>query len=765
MKFKTIFKPILAAAALVLAVSCAKDDLVPDNTLPSTGEEVMVSLKYSVDALTAGDGIESLDDALTRTIPDDLNAADVAPGIFNMWIIQFDGATLGSKMLGAPRFLSEADLSAATLYLPLMETSGSAYTVFIANMDGGETYSWNLSNETTFADVVKRIKTITDEQGTYKTIGTVPTKTLLLSAYTTDPINGSASLAPAFKRNVAKVTLNLTNASGSGVTIKSVRLRNVPTSISYTDVAIPLLPTYYDNIVVFDYDAIKTGLPAVGATESFSWYVPRNERGTSASTDIKDKTAYAPNYATYFEVTVANDNNSTSVFRVYPGANQTNDYNIAPNKHYKVGLNVTGIGTDPDDSRVQTFPNIVEFKGMTGGRTSNSFIVNPAPAGAGVREFRVPLNQITRYWSGAAEGYGAASTISETDKWNARILWSDFDTNGIVTMKNISGIGYGNDQYFSFTLPEAAAAGNFVVLVDNGTTALWSWHFWITDYTPNRFIKKTISDGIYTYPVPGGQVERYAPYGGYTAWTNVYVGQVMMDRNLGAVESFFSNPGATNATSVRGILHYQFGRKDPIPALNASDIHGAEVHIQSGPVSIAESVANPNKFYTNFGGNWSNEATSGGFEWNDPLATGEQKSIYDPCPPGWRMPILYIWWDFYRVTDTGEPITVKNTQRDLGWDYGRGIGSPSYPKKGLRYWPGTGLTDPAMGRIWYPSTGGRRSDSGVVTDVGGGGYYWSITTFNDNFARYLIFNAAGVTTYPNDRSLGYAVRCISEGEF
>lgn len=114
-----------------------------------------------------------------------------------------------------------------------------------------------------------------------------------------------------------------------------------------------------------------------------------------------------------------------------------------------------------------------------------------------------------------------------------------------------------------------------------------------------------------------------------------------MDRNLGATSA---TPGDVGAL---GLL-YQWGRKDPF--LSSSSIvyctnakstitWPSSVSSDPSPGTIAYSIANPTTFIEK---NWEN------YEWYYPgsestdntfwTRSDKSKSIYDPCPSGWRVP-------------------------------------------------------------------------------------------------------------------------------
>lgn len=162
---------------------------------------------------------------------------------------------------------------------------------------------------------------------------------------------------------------------------------------------------------------------------------------------------------------------------------------------------------------------------------------------------------------------------------------------------------------------------------------MWSWHIWNTTYSPE-------DDDI--------------EFGDY------------MDRNLGALVNAYqftsNNPDDYNYTrdkpTTYGLL-YQWGRKDPFPssrlAKQAPDspyptqnnkpiydkggnvIDAAKENRESLHNNLQKSVSNPSVFYySNDGlGDW---LTANSNEQNDNLWSADSKSLYDPCPEGWKVP-------------------------------------------------------------------------------------------------------------------------------
>ncbi|MFI3328813.1 MAG: hypothetical protein R3Y70_06710, partial [Rikenellaceae bacterium] len=82
-----------------------------------------------------------------------------------------------------------------------------------------------------------------------------------------------------------------------------------------------------------------------------------------------------------------------------------------------------------------------------------------------------------------------------------------------------------------------------VVKRSNGTV-LWSWHIWITDYSPDTIAKdrNNLNPGsetntAYTSRNVEGELHRYSS----TMWTSgVLVGKFIMDRNIGARDTDYA---------------------------------------------------------------------------------------------------------------------------------------------------------------------------------------------------------------------------------
>lgn len=298
-----------------------------------------------------------------------------------------------------------------------------------------------------------------------------------------------------------------------------------------------------------------------------------------------------------------------------------------------------------------------------------------------------------------AEVKGNFSRSNQSDALypkSAKVLWETGNTVGGI----ISACTF-NSLTKEVTLTTTSTHGNAVIAVyDNATPGsgniLWSWHIWVTDYTP--------ATDYDTYPnsLPSANA-------------------VVMDRNLGTISN---TPGDVGAL---GFL-YQWGRKDPfrgggggsitentfIPTAGTTWPTAVTMNTSTGTVAFA--TKNPQTFISS-GGDWL--STPNNNQWS---AT---KTIYDPCPDGWRVPDKGIWNNFVHSTNC-----IWNT------DY-----------QGYNYTGGT------PNSIWYPTSG---YINGSLYSIGIGGNYWS------NSVYYLGFRYDHINTSTISKSFAFAVRCQKE---
>lgn len=209
--------------------------------------------------------------------------------------------------------------------------------------------------------------------------------------------------------------------------------------------------------------------------------------------------------------------------------------------------------------------------------------------------------------------------------------------------------------------------GNAIIAVrtSQGGDILWSWHIWVTDR-----------------PHDIGNNNGYS----------------IMDRNLGALEAprtldaigaveNMDDPSDTWDPLHYG-FYYQWGRKDPmIPGwtITKTDI-----------VSIEDGILHPNNFYgytyPTRGYDWISESENTDVDkkalWGYRPNRDYVKTVYDPCPPGYRVPEMRCW------TQTTGNIWSNFHRDDL-----QAVDNPKYGLYNIN-----GLWN------WYPAAGWIDSD-------------------------------------------------------
>ena len=221
-----------------------------------------------------------------------------------------------------------------------------------------------------------------------------------------------------------------------------------------------------------------------------------------------------------------------------------------------------------------------------------------------------------------------------------------------------------------------------------------------------------------------------------------------MDRNLGATSA---TPGDVGAL---GLL-YQWGRKDPF--LGSSSISSSTlakstiawpsaVSSNSSNGTIEYATANPTTFITYNSSNYDWYYTGSSSTDNTRWTTSEKdKSIYDPCPAGWRVPdgdSNGIWSKALGSSSSFTQSSLYDSTNE-GMNFSGKFGSDQ--------------------TIWYPASGCRDYNVGTLSSVGYRGHYWSASP-NGYLAYSLGFVFYGFV-YPSDyycRALGNSVRCVRE---
>lgn len=272
--------------------------------------------------------------------------------------------------------------------------------------------------------------------------------------------------------------------------------------------------------------------------------------------------------------------------------------------------------------------------------------------------------------------------------------------------------------------------GNAVIgLFDASDRCIWSWHIWVIDYDP---------------------AENAIAYSS---------GATFMDRNLGAMSESMTERG----------LYYQWGRKDPFiyPAgAITTTAPKTTYNLEGYPFEIREDIGND--FHTALPGysiEWAiaHPTTAmvrpfrGASYLNSWLlvpnpnlwgnATGgtiasdkSKKSIYDPCPPGWKVPDRAAW------------NTAAFKCCDYKLQYGMNMYyNSSHTKTTFYTYNGYLSNDTGQWQYWLLSSAA---------------YVWTnepyLTTNNDSSYCLKIANSTFSISATLGQQYGCAVRCMRE---
>lgn len=269
---------------------------------------------------------------------------------------------------------------------------------------------------------------------------------------------------------------------------------------------------------------------------------------------------------------------------------------------------------------------------------------------------------------------GNPSDFSSIASFTCGLLWSDVST---PTVK-ATAIGR------FIKVETGASQGNSVVYAKNTNGFIvWSWHLWVTT----------------TNFVP--------TYIGSTGW---------MDRNLGAM-------GAKSYG-----LYYQWGRKDPFSPYTIS---GGTVTKEATPSwdNMIASIRYPLTFY--YGSDWYST-----YYLDDDLWGGvsRKKTIYDPCPVGWKVSIL--------------------------------DNAGGYPLSGIKWYWNDNDSGQLYGndyRFFYPGAGWWTGSNGSYGN-GGNGLNWTgvAVTNSHNAYGFRFHKYMADVANQNSRATGCPVRCVKE---
>ena len=298
----------------------------------------------------------------------------------------------------------------------------------------------------------------------------------------------------------------------------------------------------------------------------------------------------------------------------------------------------------------------------------------------------------------------------------ASVLWEAFGTDVKPNVGDlISSVSY-KDGYIFFATRSTFTQGNAAIAArDANGTILWSWHIWCS--------------------AEGWTEHEYFNNAG-----------TMMDRNLGALSA---TPGDAGALG----LFYEWGRKDPF--LGSSSISSNTQAVSTGEWSLCTElithdlcIKNPMTFYGLPTGEDENALPYDSWAKN--------KTEYDPCPAGWKIPDYEVWkkaFSSFNDTEYGDyshSFQFDFDEKNRGMDLGGKVGSAAH--------------------IWFPAAGDLNEeyeiDGYLLGYTGNDSRFWSVGVHRDGHDTtcWFCLSNKGIVSIRNEYYAGsaYSVRCLKE---
>lgn len=313
------------------------------------------------------------------------------------------------------------------------------------------------------------------------------------------------------------------------------------------------------------------------------------------------------------------------------------------------------------------------------------------------------IQAVGKYKFETVKGNDSAARL---DAASVEVTWETWCNNETVTQNSLVKSVALEDGYVVVETADPFHAGNALVSVKNAEgTIIWSWMLWF------------VEEKIGTIEVDGYQ---------------------FMDRNLGALTTDKAKPGLNY-----GLL-WQWGRIAPVMGLDGTH---TGTTMTSYPADVTKTVersaegtnwpieygiANPTVFL------YGNTPDNGYRHWADDLTVeaglwGETKTIYDPCPAGYK--VMSFASSQVLFADLGEGAEAD--------DVNKGITANGF---------------------WFPYTGYWKYSSSSRASDADNGYYWSSThqIRDEEIGYYCVAKYSKISsksTSYDSKGSAMAIRC------
>ncbi len=240
---------------------------------------------------------------------------------------------------------------------------------------------------------------------------------------------------------------------------------------------------------------------------------------------------------------------------------------------------------------------------------------------------------------------------------------------------------------------------------------LWSWQIWAPNGDPEENTFTYVTEDV----VPGVTPQIINP----TTSGLPPIKSIFMDRNLGAVEAFpielktRTTPELLAKASLSGGMHYQWGKKDPVPTFLSdqpviyvgSTTEGSLNYTPVTSETYNSDYTKEYSYYSNLAGVTSTDKkheviskilkystshplyylynTGESLDWisnqnaqaSNRWGHGTKKSPFDPCPDGWRIPDFTFVTHLDGTTNKDKGFSPwYNGHNNNGLGYGQGYG-------------------------------------------------------------------------------------------
>ena len=683
--------------AVFLLTACSQDVPIPSD-LQSDGNGLTTGRTFRLELSLRMSPMPGTADGVTRAeVP--LSADEAA--VRSLWVLQFGGTADGSPLVKKGE-VPAGDIAEGRFVFDFEElTEGGAMTVYLLTNLPATALDGVTENATTLGAFKASNLSVTPLTEEAMKASGLP----MIASQSFDYSTGAPG-AFSLKTLLAKVQFRY-RTEGFSFSDVSLYAYNLADKVPVTE---PTTGTSVQHPAGIDY----TGSLTLVGGDSYNGeltvcYLPENLSGqVAAITTLSGRGgADVPREAAYLSIRSASRLSVLS-YNFYLGDGTASDFNMKRHCQYLFRVKIDG--TDTADKRVTL-------------QTANCYMVD-----ADNTAYSFLATVMGNGVSTPADGANTADIVPTTlSPASAAVLWEQSDpTNSANNAINdvVKDVRFSNG-YIHFTT--GTKPGNAVIAaLDGGGNIIWSWHIWRPESNP-------------------GDVECYTPKNGGRDFK-------MMALNLGALNN------EVNDVKAYGLL-YQWGRKDPFPGateVNLADqtvvaFEGvvtengysfAATDISSSAITVANAVAAPMSFYSK-GSRTDWISVQQDNLWGNPFPSGSvpnpslgSKSIYDPCPLGYRVAPQDTWGQNGSDSDW----TSNGQNLKVG-------------KNGAKYFY------PAVGLRWGDS------DMGKLANVGSYGNYWSSSPYSGGNTNggYLGFSNGSVDPENgSSRAYGVSVRCVQE---